>query len=337
VYTETPVRQGRLESPWERLVGGCVLGEVDYARECLQRAGANLEEQTDARRLVRSGRVAWDQWDEEAEARTRVVAAVDPNEKKGSSSSGSPGLALLDDTLHYVIYFENDPRFANAPAQELLIEDPLSPQLDWSTFRLSEIAWGNTRVPVPAEAPTLSTRVTVPDHRPDVDRQWWVELDVAVDAAGVARWVFRTLDPATGDLPEDALAGFLPVNDTTGLGEGYVAFSIRPFATLPIGTAITNHAIIVFDTAPPLRTDDVVFHLVDTLPILIRVLSLTDTGLLIEVSGLARGVAATVEWSRNGSDWETLLPFDPEASSVQLTLPFDASGHRAFYRLTQGN
>jgi hypothetical protein len=40
-YTQAPVRQGRLESPWERLVGGCVLGDLAYARKCLQRAGAN--------------------------------------------------------------------------------------------------------------------------------------------------------------------------------------------------------------------------------------------------------------------------------------------------------
>ena len=51
--------ESRLESPWERLVGGCVLGGRAYARECLQRAGANPEEQTDARRLVRGDRVSW--------------------------------------------------------------------------------------------------------------------------------------------------------------------------------------------------------------------------------------------------------------------------------------
>jgi hypothetical protein len=66
-YTEGPVRQGRLEGPWERLVGGCVLGDLTYARECLQRAGGDLEEQTDARRVVRSGRVGWGDWVKEAE------------------------------------------------------------------------------------------------------------------------------------------------------------------------------------------------------------------------------------------------------------------------------
>ena len=33
-YTETPIRQGHLESPWERLVGGLILGEAAEAQRC---------------------------------------------------------------------------------------------------------------------------------------------------------------------------------------------------------------------------------------------------------------------------------------------------------------
>ena len=40
--------------------------------------------------------------------------------------------------------FENDPRFANAPAQEVFIEDPSAAHLDWFTFHLEEIGWGKT-------------------------------------------------------------------------------------------------------------------------------------------------------------------------------------------------
>jgi len=58
-YTEAPVRQGHLESPWERLVGGFVLGSEEYAKELLEQAKANSEEQTEARRLHRVGTVPW--------------------------------------------------------------------------------------------------------------------------------------------------------------------------------------------------------------------------------------------------------------------------------------
>jgi putative transposase len=56
-YTEAPVRQGKLESPWTRLVGGLVLGEADYAQGLLKGRRVNWEEQPEARRLHR--RVAW--------------------------------------------------------------------------------------------------------------------------------------------------------------------------------------------------------------------------------------------------------------------------------------
>ncbi|MFO1457811.1 MAG: transposase [Verrucomicrobiota bacterium] len=58
-YTETPIRQGHLESPWERLVGGLILGEAAEAQRVLKRVRSNLREQTPARRMARSGRPAW--------------------------------------------------------------------------------------------------------------------------------------------------------------------------------------------------------------------------------------------------------------------------------------
>lgn len=50
-YTEQPVRQGTLESPWQGLVGGVVLGDSAYARKLLSGRKVNQEEQTAARRL----------------------------------------------------------------------------------------------------------------------------------------------------------------------------------------------------------------------------------------------------------------------------------------------
>ncbi|MBC8255426.1 MAG: hypothetical protein H8E35_15560, partial [Ardenticatenia bacterium] len=74
---------------------------------------------------------------------------------------------------------------------------------------------------------------------------------------GQVEWTFRTLDPETGELPEDALAGFLPPNDETGRGEGHVVFSIRPNSDRPDGTVLTNQATIVFDTEASIVTNEV--------------------------------------------------------------------------------
>jgi hypothetical protein len=53
------VREGRLESPWERLCGSLVLGDAEYAEEVCRQAKTDAEEQTEARRLRRSRRVSW--------------------------------------------------------------------------------------------------------------------------------------------------------------------------------------------------------------------------------------------------------------------------------------
>jgi hypothetical protein len=74
---------------------------------------------------------------------------------------------------------------------------------------------------------------------------------------GQVNWIFRTLDPETGELPEDALAGFLPPNDATRRGEGHVSFSIRPRSDLAEGTSLANQATIVFDVNEPIATNEV--------------------------------------------------------------------------------
>src|SRR5690606_19858336 len=78
-----------------------------------------------------------------------------------------------------------------------------------------------------------------------------------------AFWIFESLDPATGLPPEDALLGFLPVNDTTeltmesgiiGRGEGFVTFSVQADKSLDQLDSISAQAFIIFDINAPLAT-----------------------------------------------------------------------------------
>lgn len=55
---------------------------------------------------------------------------------------------------------------------------------------------------------------------------------------------------------------FLPPNVNQPEGEGYVSFTVRPYAALPHGTTVTNRARIVFDYNPPIVTPDVVHEVV---------------------------------------------------------------------------
>ena len=53
------------------------------------------------------------------------------------------------------------------------------------------------------------------------------------------------------------LTGFLPPENGTGQGMGYVSFVIQPNPVLPTGTQITNVALISFDEQQAIATDQV--------------------------------------------------------------------------------
>jgi len=66
-YTEAPARQSVLESPWERLVGGMVLGTVEFAQAHRQRACGNPREQKPLRAPTRAA-----SWEEIVAALERI-------------------------------------------------------------------------------------------------------------------------------------------------------------------------------------------------------------------------------------------------------------------------
>jgi RHS repeat-associated protein len=179
-----------------------------------------------------------------------IVYPSDPNEKVGP-----PGQVEATDRLDYIVYFENVSS-ATAPAQEVVVEDYLDEDLDWSTVQLGEVAFGDTVVTASGGGADLQATVMIPDYRPQVSEEWEVQIEGHLDAqTGRILWTFRTLDPSTGDWPEDALAGFLPPNDDTHRGEGHVTFSVLPRQDLPPATWITNKALIVFDTEASIETN----------------------------------------------------------------------------------
>ena len=58
----------------------------------------------------------------------------------------------------YQIDFENSPT-ATAPAQQVVITDTLDPNLDLSTFQLTEIAFGDTVLAIPPGSQDYQTTV----------------------------------------------------------------------------------------------------------------------------------------------------------------------------------
>lgn len=95
------------------------------------------------------------------------------------------------------------------------------------------------------------------DVRVDARNTVGLDVDVHADfsrATGVALWRFTSVDPASGRLPEDPFAGFLPPNTNRPIGEGWVRYSVRPHTNLPSGPPIDAIASIVFDANPEIAT-----------------------------------------------------------------------------------
>jgi hypothetical protein len=178
----------------------------------------------------------------------------DPNDLLGPAGFGPEHAVAVHEALPFTIRFENDAS-ATAPAQEIRVTAALDPDLDWTTFSVGDIGFGQTRVSVPAGTQEFHTTVDIicPDG---------YVLQVAISAGldfrtGIATWSLRAVDPATGTLPEDPLSGFLHPNDITRAGEGFLQYTVRPRADANPGTVIDSSASIVFDTNSPLPTNKV--------------------------------------------------------------------------------
>nr|HMS56648.1 RHS repeat-associated core domain-containing protein [Fimbriimonadaceae bacterium] len=178
---------------------------------------------------------------------TEVINSWDPNEKNGPIGAGTEGWIAPDGTMTYTIRFENLPT-ATAAAYQVVVTDTLNPNLDISTMSLEDILVGQQTLGNLSGFQEGHFRV------PLNGSNLLLDVTVAFDlATRKITWTLKAIDPLTGELPE--LDGFLPPNDQTGRGEGYVRFTIMPKAATPNGTVITNQGHIKFDLNPIIETN----------------------------------------------------------------------------------
>jgi hypothetical protein len=150
------------------------------------------------------------------------------------------------------VRFENASN-ATAPAQEVIIQSTLDADLDPSSFQFGDLGFGATQITVPAGSQSFQTSIDV--RSPEGSS---LRLDVSAKfdpASMVATWSMRATDPATGKLPDDPFAGFLPPNDSAHSGEGFVKFTVDARNDVDAGTRIDSSALITFDTNPPMATN----------------------------------------------------------------------------------
>lgn len=191
-----------------------------------------------------------------------ILCSRDPNDITGPDGYSDARWVSINDNLPYTIRFENDPNFASAPAQKIVVEHEPDSSINLFSVRLGDFGFANQVFEIPANSTYYSERLDLVDS-----------LGVLVDVtAGIdvttekVFWIFESIDPLTGLPPIDPLLGLLPINDTTThVGEGFVDFTVMPKSTSFTGDSIRAQATIVFDSNPSIETN-IWKNLIDAFP-----------------------------------------------------------------------
>ncbi|MFC2114553.1 PKD domain-containing protein, partial [Bacteroidota bacterium] len=182
-----------------------------------------------------------------------ILCSRDPNDITGPGGYGAEKFISKTDYAPYIIRFENDPDFASAPAQKVVVTCPFDPNLNMYSFRLGEFGFGDFDIQIPAGKTFYTTRVDVKDSL-----HVYVDVIAGIDATNnEAFWIFESIDPNSGLAPTDPNKGFLLINDSvTHRGEGYVSYIVLPDASTSTGDSIKAKGKIVFDVNPPIYTNE---------------------------------------------------------------------------------
>ena len=209
----------------------------------------------------------------------------DPNNLLGPSGYGPAGFLIGAGALGYTIEFSNE-KTAQVPADNVVVTEQLSPNLDWSTFQLGTIGFGSYVVSVPPGLTSYSTRVDA-----TATLGVYVDVDASLNlSTGLLTVTFTSLDPTTLDTPANPLVGFLPPDTNPPNGEGYINYTIQPKAGLATGATLDAQASIVFDTNAAIATPQIV-NTIDTT---------TPTSTVTALPSTTTTPSFTVSWS--GSD-----------------------------------
>lgn len=270
---------------------------------------------------------------------TSVVRGGDPNEMSGPAGAG-PELWRGALPAVYHVEFENSPALATAPARDVTVRCAIDSALDVRQVRLGAFGFARMRFDDSRGRTYYTKRLHVADSV-------GVDVDVAATIDVVQRevvWVFRSIDPATGDVPLDPRAGFLAIEDSLGHGQGFCEFQATPDASAQ-PYAVNAYADIVFDQNDPIRTNTWTNWIDSAIPTsTVQSASPVDSasnGIVLKTSGSddESGIASVeVFASTDGADYvdlgsatgDTTIVLPTRAGSTYrvLTQATDAAGNR---------
>jgi hypothetical protein len=263
----------------------------------------------------------------------------DPNALQGPPGYSTSAFVGSQVPWQYTIYFENESN-ALAFARQIVITNVLNPNFDIRTFRVSEIAFGDVTIKVPANRSFYQTRVAAPSQNPT---NVVVDVTVGVDVQhNTVFWTLNAIDLNTGQLVASAFEGVLPPDSPDPIGQGHVTFTIQPAAGVPTGTVITNEASIVFDNNDPINTNPTT-NTVDAVPPTSTVLTLPSAVLTTnftvswfgtdDPSGSGVG-SYDIYVSDNGGPWQ---PWQTANAATSATYSGQPGHSYYFYSVAHDN
>jgi Ca2+-binding RTX toxin-like protein len=170
-----------------------------------------------------------------------LFALVEPNDIIAPSGFGEENWIGTGQVLPYRINFENDAS-ARANAVSVEVTQQLDEDVNWNSFSLGDFGFGEVYVDVPENRQTYSTRVAIPDSNNLLDFE--AEFN---PNTGEVTWNLQTIDPDTGNPPEEATAGFLPPNEDGTVGEAFVSYTVRSGSDVAEEATVDTSAEISFD------------------------------------------------------------------------------------------
>jgi hypothetical protein len=192
---------------------------------------------------------------------SQVVEPCDPNEIRGPWGYGDEQFIAQSERVNYTILFENEPEFATSPAQGVRIEVPISENANPLSVRLGSFGFADYIFEVPSNQASYNQRIDLSQ-----EEGYFLDVVAGLDISNNrVFWLFETIDPATGFTPNDPFVGFLAVNDSTGVGEGFAEFSIIAHEGTATGDTMAHFADIYFDLNPPITTNTH-FNTIDAFP-----------------------------------------------------------------------
>ena len=188
-------------------------------------------------------------------SQSNSAGSSDPNQKLGPGGFGDARFVAPGSLLSYRVDFENE-QAANAPAQVVTVTDHLDEDLDWSSFELTQLGFGDHVIDVPAGAQHFEWIEPMRYNDQNIE----VHIEAGIDQInGLVYASFASLLPDTG-LPPDVLTGFLPPEDGSGRGMGYLTYILHLKADLATGSEIRNVALITFDFGETIATNQIDPH-----------------------------------------------------------------------------